>query len=275
LLITDLDGTLLDPTGRIHRADGEAIALLKKRGVPVTICTGRMYSGTRNIAEQLGLDGPVACIDGCHIVHTGTRQDLYVAELAGPEQIKLRDALRQVGLSCFAFASDVIVYDRFGRRYLKYLRTWSERMLEIESVTSERGWASLSQLGAIVALGSRADVETVTAELATIDSEPFQFASFPMRASGRDSLWALIVRCAGVDKGTATCFLAEYHGVPLEQVVVVGDWINDVPMFKVAGHSFVMAQAPIDVKGSAKAILRAHTYVGGGIREAAERAGLL
>jgi hydroxymethylpyrimidine pyrophosphatase-like HAD family hydrolase len=234
-----------------------------------------MYSGTRNIAEQLGLDGPVACIDGCHIVHVGTRQDLYVAEVEGPGRLKLRDALRKVGLACFAFASDVIVYDKFGRRFLKYLRTWSERMLEIEAMTSDRGWNSLTQLGAVVAMGSQADVEAVVAELQTFDGEPFQFASFPMRASGRDSLWALIVRCAGVDKGTATCFLADYHRVPLEQVVVVGDWINDVPMFKVAGHSFVMAQAPSDVKGSAKSVLRAHTYVGGGIREAAERAGLL
>lgn len=174
--------------------------------------------------------------------------------------------MRKVGLACFAFASDVIVYDRFGRKHLKYLRTWSERMLEIDGITSDRGWASLSQFGALVALGSQADVDTVVADLQTLEGEPFQLASFPMRAAGRENLWAIIVRCAGVDKGTATRFLAEYHGIPLQEVVAVGDWINDVPMFKVAGQSFVMAQAPIDVKGSAQTVLRAHTYVGGGIR---------
>jgi len=275
LLITDLDGTLLDPNGRIHRADGEAIELLKKRGVPVTICTGRMYSGTRMVVEQLGLDGPVACIDGCHIVQVETRQDLFVAELLGAPKARLRDALLKVELACFAFASDVIVYDHFGKRHLSYLRTWSERMLEIESITSPTGWANLSQLSALVALGSQADAEAVTAELRNNATGAFEIVNFPLRSSGRSHLHALIVRCAGIDKGTATKYLAEYYGVPLHNVVAVGDWINDVPMFKVAGHSFVMAQAPDDVKGSAKNVLAAHTHVGGGIREAAERAGLL
>jgi len=234
-----------------------------------------MYSGTRAIALQLGLDGPVACVDGCHIVHVGTRQDLFVAALDGVVGLRLRDALRKVALACFAFASDVIVYDRFGCRHLKYLRTWSERMLKVDSVTSDRGWASLTELSAVIALGSQADVETVAAELDAIENKPLQVVCFPMRASGRDGIWTLIVRRAGVDKGTATRFLAQYHGVPLEQVVAVGDWVNDVPMFRVAGHSYVMRQAPDEVKDSAKSVLQAYTDVGGGIREAAERAGLL
>jgi hydroxymethylpyrimidine pyrophosphatase-like HAD family hydrolase len=130
-------------------------------------------------------------------------------------------------------------------------------------------------MNALVALGSQADIETVLLELGPLLTDQLQTVSFPLRAAGKSNLWALIVRAAGVDKGTATRFLAHYHGVSLEQVVAVGDWLNDVPMFRVAGHSFVMGQAPEDVKDAAKSVLRAHTSVGGGIREAAERAGLL
>lgn len=274
MLITDLDGTLLDPNGRVHRADGEAIALLKKRGVPVAVCTGRMYSGTRNIAEQLMLEGPIACVDGCHIVHVGTRQDLFVAEIQDSSSGRLRSVLSELGLACFAFAADTVVYDRFGRRYLEYLRTWSERTLEVESVTSPAGWKNLLQVSALLALGSQADVETAMAALRA-EAQHLQAVCFPMRPNGKNHVWVLIVRRAGVDKGTATRFLADFHKVPLEQVVVVGDWINDVPMFQVAGHSFVMGQAPDHVKGTAKTILAARTNTGGGIREAAERAGLL
>ena len=34
----------------------------------MSIVTGRLYSGTRAIARSVGIDGPVGCVDGSHIV---------------------------------------------------------------------------------------------------------------------------------------------------------------------------------------------------------------
>jgi hydroxymethylpyrimidine pyrophosphatase-like HAD family hydrolase len=55
-------------------------------------------------------------------------------------------------------------------------------------------------------------------------------------------------------------------------VVVVGDWLNDLPMFEVAGRSFAMGQAPEDVKRAATDRLKADGMRGGGIAEAIRRA---
>jgi hydroxymethylpyrimidine pyrophosphatase-like HAD family hydrolase len=279
LLVTDLDGTLLDPTGRVHRSDADAIALLQRRGVPVSICTGRMYSGTRPIADQLRLEGPVACVDGSHIVHVGTKRSLFTATLDRVAGEALRQRLAQVGLAAFAFASDVIIHDPRGQRYVSYLRTWSERLVSVRSVTSVEGWAALKEISAVIALGEKVEVDAVvmglTEQAPVALGNSLQFARFPLRGPGKANSWALLVRRADIDKGTATKWLAKYHGVALDHVVVVGDWINDVPMFKVAGKSFVMGQAPAEVRDAAAFVLSAHTLVGGGIREAAERAGLL
>ncbi len=76
LVVTDLDGTLLDVRGQVHPRDRDAVARLLTRGIPVTLCTGRMYSGTRAVAEALGLHAPVACVDGCHMVRAQTHEDL-------------------------------------------------------------------------------------------------------------------------------------------------------------------------------------------------------
>ena len=51
--------------------------------------------------------------------------------------------------------------------------------------------------------------------------------------------------------------------------------MNDIPMFRVAGRSFAMAHAVDEVKAAASDHLRADVSTGGGIAEAAERAGLL
>ena len=45
----------------------------------------------------------------------------------------------------------------------------------------------------------------------------------------------------------------------------VGDWINDVPMFMAAGRSFVMGQAPEEVKNVATDVLEETVETGGGI----------
>src|SRR2546422_8625301 len=68
LFATDLDGTLLGPNGEIRDADRQAIAALTRRGVIVTIVTGRMYSGTRAVAHSIDLSGPICCVDGSAIV---------------------------------------------------------------------------------------------------------------------------------------------------------------------------------------------------------------
>jgi len=63
--------------------------------------------------------------------------------------------------------------------------------------------------------------------------------------------------------------------VTAAQVVAVGDWLNDIPMLRRAGRSFAMAQAPNSVKAAATDILKSSAQTGGGLAEAAMRAGLL
>jgi hydroxymethylpyrimidine pyrophosphatase-like HAD family hydrolase len=85
----------------------------------------------------------------------------------------------------------------------------------------------------------------------------------------------MVVRAAGVDKATALGRIAEHFGVSLDETVAVGDWVNDITMLRAAGRSFAMGQAPDEVKEAASEVLDATVSTGGGIAEAAERAGLL
>ena len=76
---------------------------------------------------------------------------------------------------------------------------------------------------------------------------------------------------------TVTEQTTDEHAEPVRETkradqLDVGDWLNDVPMFKVCGRSFAMAQAPEIVKEAATDHLLAHGSRGGGIAEAIERA---
>ena len=55
----------------------------------------------------------------------------------------------------------------------------------------------------------------------------------------------------------------------------MGDWLNDVPMLQRVGRGFAMAQAPDELKAVASDVLEADAWTGGGLAEAARRAGLV
>jgi hydroxymethylpyrimidine pyrophosphatase-like HAD family hydrolase len=233
-----------------------------------------MYSGTRNIAAQLGLGEPLGCIDGSHIVHGGSGRELATAPLAVERVPALFDVLEAHGPAAFVFASDRVYFDGEGATYLPYVTTWSDQTEQLGSVLERSQWDADRPIAALVALGEREQVEGVHAALAEHHLSHLQSVYFPLRGENL-GMWGLIVRAARVDKGTAIVWLAEYYGISVDEIVTVGDWFNDVPMLERAGLSFAMAQAPDEVKKAAKAVLSADIWTGGGILEAAERAGLL
>jgi Cof subfamily protein (haloacid dehalogenase superfamily) len=277
LLAVDLDGTLVDAArGSAHAADREAIHRLARKGIPTTIVTGRLYSGTKAIALDIGAAGAVACVDGCHLVDASTDADLHHGGLVGEHAGRLREAIARHGPTSFVFAGDQIVYDGDGEGYLGYVRTWSRDQVRAERVTDHRSWSDERGITAVICLAERTTIERVIAELECTLPGAIQIVSFPVRRSEAfREPWALMVRRAGYSKGTALRYLANHYGVKVEEIVAVGDWLNDIPMFEVAGLSFAMGQAPEQVKEAATHELQADASVGGGIAEAAVRAGLL
>jgi HAD superfamily hydrolase (TIGR01484 family) len=278
-LAVDLDGTLLDARGQVRPADRDALREAASRGVAVSIVTGRLYSGSRAAARAIGAAGPIGCVDGGHIVHAGTEVELAHHALAGETVERLREAVRDNAPACFAFAHDEIVHDAAGEPYLGYVRTWSERVVKHARTIDHPHWAHPRGLSAVVCVGAEASIKAthgaITARVAGA-----QAVSFPVfRSTGHDEkmggTWGMVIRAAGVSKGTAVSWIAAHHGLSLGEVVVVGDWLNDLPMFEVAGRSFAMGQAPENVKRAATDVLEATSETGGGVAEAARRAGLI
>jgi len=81
----------------------------------------------------------------------------------------------------------------------------------------------------------------------------------------------VLVRTAGPNKGTALAELCRTAGCTLADAVAIGDWVNDIPMFEVAGRSFAMGTAPDAVRAKASDVLSATAFDGGGIAEAIRR----
>ena len=271
LIAIDLDGTLLQKDGTIHARDVDAVARIRKAGVHVTICTGRLYSGSRHVAELLGLEGPMGCVDGSQLMlHTATGcTSMHVAGIQGANALKLRDVLKRRQGAQFFVAGDRIIHDAAGAEFAPFVTTWSR---DLELSTDLHGhplWQDAAGVLAAIVVGPMEDIEAAAAEIRAEVGAPANVNTWSLHRF--EGLGGMMVRASGRTKGTAMAAIGDKLGIGVHEMVAVGDWHNDVPMFEVVGRSFAMKTAPDDVWAKATDRVRCELSEGG-VAEAIERA---
>ena len=259
LLGLDLDGTMLrDHDKSIAPEDLAAIERARDHGLIVTIITGRLYGGTRDAAQQAGIQGPVACADGCHIVDASTHAPLALHVL---EQSCLHQAYdlacAQPGVWCYGLEPEQVIHEE-GAPHLRYLEMWTPSLM-----ATPRLKEASERCIKLVAVGPRASIEEAHRRVCQALGAQVSAFTFPATLLDNDE-HVLLVRRAGLNKGTALAWLARHHGVAMSETAVVGDWLNDAPMFKVAGRAFVMGAAHPEVSALATDVLDAPRGAGQG-----------
>jgi len=260
LLALDLDGTLLRSDQRVDERDVAAIAELQAAGVTVTIVTGRLHSGSTGAASACAIEGAIACCEGSHLVELASGKTLAHHGMTADVAAIVRGAFVDHDLTSFVFDSDGIHHDQAGAPYAPYITTWSPNLRVVEQ---DAAWQT-TPLGA-VAVGDEA---AITAAHAVLRGHAHQLFSVSFGVSMVPGKHALLVRTAGPTKGTALAELCQLAGCTLADAVAVGDWVNDVPMFEVAGRSFAMGSSPEAVRAKATDVLARTAGSGGGIAEA-------
>lgn len=267
LIALDLDGTLLRHDGAVDPRDVDAIARARAEGVHVTIATGRIASGALPVAAQLDLDVTLVCAEGAVLV------DPRSGEIVAHEPMEraiTETITRTFGahdLDAFWFLHDEIHGERGGADMLRYVQTWSPQITLHDDLTASSAWEAQRHLVTMaVGFGTEAAVADARESVTTTHGDALLAITFPAtRATDR---WTLLTRSARTDKATGLAKVARALGVHAREVAVVGDWLNDVPMFRWAGRSFAMGQSPDEVAQHATDRLQATSRTGGGVAEA-------
>jgi len=265
LLILDLDGTAVTHDDVLLDEDVAAAERLSDAGVHITIATGRLYPGTDWVAKRLGVVGHVAVMNGCEHVDVATdevgfRQGLPL-ELRG----MLRDGLAERGLESFLFASEGVHYDQRSARHVDYLHIWTRAVFEHVDLSVAPLWESGDALLCICALGSDAAMTEAQSWLAEVLPDGMRVYRYVTYMGEH----FIEIRHAAENKGTALHRLAAERGLSAADTVAVGDWNNDIPMLKAAGHSYVMAGSDPQISALADGILDARRGKGGAVASVA------
>lgn len=247
LLALDLDGTLLEPGGRILPEALEALREAVERGVIVGTASGRSFSDQLRILSANGL-GPAA------------------------------------GYPHFLVADECRVF-LLEEDHYRGLEEHNKRIAELWRSTFERAGglleAEVSRLAAAGAriarvVGGEEALErclfaVIFEDVASAEAEERAMgellAGLPLQCIRNGRVVAVVLR--GCDKGSALLKVCEVFGVPPSEVVAVGDSGNDVPMLD-GRYGF----KPATVRNAEEAVKRLVERLGGYVASKPRGAGV-
>ncbi|QCR20528.1 HAD family hydrolase [Agrococcus sp. SGAir0287] len=257
LIVSDMDGTLLDERGAVPERLWGQLERLRERGIVFAPASGRQYAALHRLFER-AIDGMCVIADnGSIVVQDGEVLSSVTLERDGVAAIVR--TLRQ--LAADGADLGVVLCGRHGaaveRGDERFLAEAGEYFADIAVVDDLL--AHDDEVLKLAVLDFH-DPAAVAAGLSA-----FQATHQIVVSSDR---W-VDVMSHDVDKGVAVRALQRRLGVTPAQTAVFGDFLNDLQMLDAAEHSFAMANAHPTVAQRARH--RAGSNVEHGVVEAIER----
>ncbi|WP_026873820.1 Cof-type HAD-IIB family hydrolase [Inquilinus limosus] len=239
LMVSDVDGTLVDPDKALAPATVAAVRRLREAGIGFAAVSSRPPRGMAMLIEPLGLALPLGAFNGGTIF----RPDMTVlSALAVPEAAARTtvETLRRFGADIWVFADNQWLTSNPDGPYVGRER----HTVQFDPTIVPDVEPYLARAGKIV--GSSADFD----RLARCEAE-LQGLLAGTATARRSQRYYLDITHPEADKGHAVAQIAAAAGVALAEVAVIGDMANDVPMFRRAGLSIAMGNAIDEVKALA------------------------
>ena len=245
LIMSDIDGTILDKNHQLDSHLLELMPLLKQCDIPFVLASARSPLGIAPISEELGITSfPIASYNGA-LISTGDKI-LSQHTIDKKELSFLYDFLTKE----FPTVS-INVYSG---------KDWSvntlDKWVEIEAtITGES--PKVTSLADFIR-----DEKTLVHKLLLIDNtdtiqklqKTLSSIDFPQTDFYLSKDNYLEVTHNQVSKKQALLELANYYQLSLTEIMTIGDNYNDIPMIETAGIGVAMGNAPRDVKTCAKAV---------------------
>lgn len=261
LYITDMDGTLLDDSGRVSATSAAIISDLTRRGVYITVATARTPATVEPLLADT-LTAPEAVVmTGAAIWNRPQMRFESMIMLPQAEVDVIMDVLSHSAVAPFCYVLDpcgthLSVYHAAGclsadeavfveqRRGLK-LKTFH---LATPCPTHSRGRVVL-----FFGMGSEKDIIDVAEKLrAATDC----YVSY-YKDTYTDHLWLMEIFARGVSKAEGIDRLRRC--VKADRVVVFGDNLNDIAMMQAADVAVAVENALPQVKAIADVIIGPNT----------------
>ena len=246
LVALDIDGTLIGDDLLLRDRTLAAVRAARRRGVAVSLVTGRMSTSAIKFARELGLTEPIVAYQGALIRELRREGDDRLGRL-----IHHRPLAADV-------AREVVTWSRAAglEPHVNHLERF---VIQADDPRAEDYSAFLGSRAELVP-DLLAWLRHPVSMLLAVGAEPIDDAGLSdlrARFAGRAAVTISHPRfleflAPGVSKADGVRRLARRAGVPMSQVLAIGDQYNDLEMLAAVGHGAAMPSAPRPVRAAAR-----------------------
>ena len=232
VVVSDLDGTLLNPDHRFSLRTRQVMQSLNQQGVQFILATGRHYEDIKHLPETVGFDMYLVTSNGAR-AHSPNHQTVFQKNIC-PDMIKPLLALRhdiQVPTLTNVYQNSEWLIDT-DARWLRDFHADSGfyyRVVDLNRI-SEKNIQKITFISDSV-----------------IDLQPL-YQKVKALFGDRLSLTSSSARCfeimsAGVTKASTLKEVLKLKGYELKDAIAFGDGLNDLQMLSEVGKGVVMGNA--------------------------------
>lgn len=243
LLITDIDDTLTYNAMPISAENVEAIGRARSAGVYVTLATGRSYTGTKTIIEQLGLDTYVINFGGAVISNSKTGEPLFVTELEDCYIKEILDMAACMGVHAHIYQNDCVLYEK-SCAYVELYTRLLNLPHRLEPDIRHKHWTGVPKALVLT------EPERVK-ELLPIFKKHFEGRVHVSESSAG----FIEFNKLDANKGTAAELLAKHLNIPRAMTAAIGDNTLDYELIEWAALGAAVENANEKVKNIADVII--------------------
>ncbi len=249
LIISDLDGTLLNNAGECGNENKKLINELKKKNVLFTFASGRIHSALIGFASELNIKIPIISLEGSLIKNNADGAILfeslvpekYVGKaLRYADKLLLNVALCHADAIYYTDSNSVIpqIMDKFGANY--------------QAVDSYENFYK-GTLEVAFAGDNKDNLKFVKDKL----SFPYAFGlniSY-FKSLTHNGIYYLEIRKHGTNKGKTSIKLLKKLKISPKNTAVIGDWYNDLSLFETDAYKVTLSNGIIELKRKADLVM--------------------
>lgn len=250
LVVSDVDGTLLDPDKNLSPGAPAAVERLKQAGIRFTIASARPPRLTQSLLRDLQVSEPSACFNGALLIGPDLNV-LHQLPMTPSDAQTVADHIRNSGPDLWVYTDkDWYVSSPSGPHVAH-----QEALMQCKATPLLS--YDMSQFHVLKLVGVSDDHDAV--QRAQFELDHLGCAAISATCS---SDYYLDVTHADANKGTVILMLSKMLNIPTEQIATLGDMPTDVLMFRQSGVSIAMGNATDEVKSQATHVTKSNTEGG-------------
>ena len=270
LVAIDLDGTLLNSYGEVSESTRKALKFIKSRGVEVILASGRPISSTESLAIDLGVDNYLISGNGAAVYDIKKQKIIYDRFLSKEKVLEIADICEQNSFFYNVYTEDEVIASSLNYNVLFYhkenVKKIEEKRTHINIVQNIREYIEQSGkerfLKITVCDESKfifGSIMRILKEINGIDVLDVEYMSRKKIKAGTDDVdiqyFYTEITNQNVNKWNAIEYLIEKLNIKKEEVMAIGDNVNDKEMIVSSGMGVVMGNSNPKMKEIADVVV--------------------